>query len=321
VTGWEGLPIAHGRFRHDALLYESPEHLADIAGPFLLDGLAEGEAAVVAASAGTADVLRDAVSGHPQVHVLDRHDVYRARTPTAITTFRGLADEYAGSGVPRLRVVGEVDFGPTERDWLEWQRYESVINEAFTGCPLWGLCVFDAQRLPDPLLESALRTHTGLVTAGGRAPNPDFVEPAEYLRGLPLPDEPLEGTPPRLDAPDVADFTGLRRAVGAELATVDAPADQLDDFLLAVDEMTTNALRHGSAPIGVRLWISDDRVVCTISDHGSGFDDPFAGYGPAHGDDLSRGGMGLWLARQLCDHVDIAHDGAGVSVRLTVRLR
>jgi anti-sigma regulatory factor (Ser/Thr protein kinase) len=100
---------------------------------------------------------------------------------------------------------------------------------------------------------------------------------------------------------------------------VDAPEDVLDDFLLAVDEMTSNALRHGRPPVGLRLWLSDDRIVCTISDCGPGFDDPFAGYGPAHGEDLSRGGMGLWLARQLCDHVDITHDD-GVRVRLTVRL-
>jgi anti-sigma regulatory factor (Ser/Thr protein kinase) len=45
-----------------------------------------------------------------------------------------------------------------------------------------------------------------------------------------------------------------------------------------------------------------------------------AGYEPAHGGDLSRGGMGLWLARQLCDHVDITHHGKGVSVRLTTHL-
>jgi hypothetical protein len=97
VTGTEGAACAlPGRYRHDAFLYDSPDHLAAVAAPFLLDGLAEGEAAVVATSAATADVLRDAVSGHPQVHVLDRSDVYRARTPTAITTFRGLADEYAG---------------------------------------------------------------------------------------------------------------------------------------------------------------------------------------------------------------------------------
>ena len=313
-------PVLARRYRHDAFLYDSAEHLAGVAAPFLLEGLAAGEAAVVAASPGTSDLLRDAVDGDPRVHVIERHEVYRARTPTAITTFRRLADEHAAAGVTRVRVVGEVDFGPTERDWLEWQRYEAVINEALAAWPLWGLCVFNTQGLPDPLLESALRTHTGLVTATDLGPNPEYLDPDEYLRGLPVPAEPLEGTAPRLSAPSVSDFIGLRRAVSAELARVPAPADLLDDFLLAVDEMTSNALRHGAPPVGLRLWVADDRVVCTISDHGPGFDDPFAGYGPAHGNDLSRGGMGLWLARQLCDYVDITHDDDGVRVRLTVRL-
>ena len=321
VTGREPPSLTPPRpYRHDAFLYDSAQSLADIAAPFLLEGLAAGEAAVVATSAGTADVLRDAVDGDARVHVLERHDVYRARTPTAITTFRRLADEYAAAGINRVRVIGEVDFGPTRRDWLEWQRYEAIINDALAGWPLWGLCVFDTQRLPDPVLESALQTHTGLVTPTHRGPNPDYVDPDKYLRGLPVPVEPIEQTEPRLAATSVGEYVGLRRAVSAELVTVDASADLLDDFLLAVDEMTSNALRHGAPPVGLRLWVSEDRVVCTISDQGPGFDDPFAGYGPAHGDDLSRGGMGLWLARQLCDHVDITHGDDGVRVRLTVRL-
>jgi anti-sigma regulatory factor (Ser/Thr protein kinase) len=305
-------------YRHDALLFGSTDELADVAAPFLLDGLAAGDAAVIAAGAGTAELLRDAVDGDPRVHVLERGDVYRARTPTAISTFRRLAEQRATEGA-RVRVVGEVDFGPTERDWAEWQRYESVINEALSGWPLWGLCVFDTRRLPGPLLRSVRCTHPNLATARGRRPNPDYVEPAEYLRTFPVPPEPLENTAPRLAAPDVEDFIGLRHAVAAELAGVPAPRDLVEDFLLAVDEMTSNALRHGGPPVGLRLWVGADRIVCTISDRGSGWDDPFAGYGPAHGDDLSHGGMGLWLARQLCDHVDITAGADGVLVRLTVR--
>jgi anti-sigma regulatory factor (Ser/Thr protein kinase) len=318
-SGARSRPPSHG-YPHDALLYESPEQLVDVAVPFLLEGLAAGEAAVIATAAGTAETLRDAVDGNPRVHVLERGDVYRARTPTAITTFRRLAEQRVAEGVSRVRIVGEVDFGPTPRDWLEWQRYESVINEALADWPLWGLCVFDAQRLSDQILESALHTHSWVATPGGRRPNPAFVPPADYLRTRPVPPEPLETTTPRLDAPDVADFIGLRHAVAGELATVPAPRDLVEDFLLAVDEMTSNALRHGRPPVGLRLWIGPDRVVCTITDHGAGWDDPFAGYGPAHGEDLSRGGMGLWLARQLCDHVDISADSEGARVRLTVRV-
>ena len=316
--------MEHGRprpgFHHDALLYDSPEDLVDAAVPFLLTGLEAGEAAVVAARSETAAILRDAVDGDPRVHVLDRADVYRARTPTAITTFRTLAEQRVSEGVDRVRVVGEVDYGPTERDWLEWQRYESVINAALADWPLWGLCVFDTQRLPDPLLTSALQTHPMVVGRSGRERNARFAAPAEYLRSLPIPDEPLERTTPRLWAADVEDFIGLRHAVAAELGTLRAPRDLVEDFLLAVDEMTSNALRHGKPPVSLGLWIGGDRVVCTITDQGPGWDDPFAGYGPAHGDDLSRGGMGLWLARQLCDHVDIWRSAGGAQVRLTVRL-
>jgi len=307
-------------YRHDALLYDDREQLVAAAVPFLLDGLAAGDAVVIATSAATASVLRDAVDADPRVHVLDRGDVYRARTPTAITTFRRLADERSAEGVRHVRVVGEVDFGETERDWLEWQRYESVINKALADWPLWGLCIFDTQRLPEPLLESARRTHRSLVTPDGRSPNPGFVAPDDYLRSLPIPVEPLESTTPRLWARDVADFIGLRHAVAAELATVDAPRDLIEDYLLAVDEMSSNAVRHGKPPVSLRLWVGEDRIVCTIDDHGPGFDDPFAGYGPAHGEDLSRGGMGLWLARQLCDHVDLSADDDGAHVRLTIRL-
>jgi anti-sigma regulatory factor (Ser/Thr protein kinase) len=254
------------------------------------------------------------------VHILERGDVYRARTPTAITTFRRVADERSAQGRRTVRVVGEVDFGATERDWLEWFRYESVINKALADWPLWGLCVFDTQALPGPVLDSALRTHPAVVTPGGRSPNADFVPPADYLRQLPVPPEPLEATPPRLWAHDVEDFIRLRHSVAAELTTVDAPRDVVEDFLLAVDEMTSNALRHGKPPVGLRLWVGEDRIVCSIDDRGPGLADPFAGYGPAHGEDLSRGGMGLWLARQLCDHVDLSADDDGSRVRLTVRL-
>jgi anti-sigma regulatory factor (Ser/Thr protein kinase) len=318
-AGQPAHPAASG-FSHDALLFDSPDQLVEVAVPFLMEGLAAGDAAIIATSAATAGTLRDAIDGDPRVHIVERGAAYSARTATAITTFRRLAEQATAEPGGWVRVIGEVDYGRTERDWLEWQRYEAVINEALVGWSLWGLCVFDTARLPDPILDSAIRTHQHLVTAGGRSANDDFVQPADYLRSLPVPQEPLERTPPRLWAPDVADFIGLRHIVAAELATVDAPRDLVEDFLLAVDEMTSNAVRHGRPPVSLRLWIGSDRIVCVIGDGGPGWDDPFAGYGPAHGDDLSRGGMGLWLARQLCDHVDIEHGERGVRVRLTTRL-
>ena len=206
ADGREGHGTATPGFRHDALLYDSADALTAVAAPFLLDGLAAGDAAVIAVGPDTTGPLRAAVG----------------------------------------------------------------------------------------------------------------VDPAIYLRELPVPVEPPEATTPAPAEGDVTDYIGLRHTLRTRLATVEGPADLIEDYLLAVVEMTSNAVRHGRRPVGLRLWTAPDRLVCTISDAGTGWDEPFAGYGPAHGEDLSHGGMGLWLARQLCDHVAIRREAAGVSVRLTV---
>lgn len=302
-------------YRHDALVYADVDELVAIAAPWLLDGLASGDAALIATGPMTAGPLRDAVGNDPRVFVVERHALYRARTPTALTAFRRYAEEHAPAG-RRLRVVGETDYGATPADWREWQAYEAVINTALRPWPLWGLCVFDAA-LPAPILDSVRQTHPRLVTTSGWTASPDFVDPATYLRTLPMSSEPLESTPPALADDDIGDYTGLRRRVRTWLTTVDGPDDVLEDFLLAVDEMTSNAVRHGTPPAGLRLWAAPGRLVATIRDSGTGLDDPFAGYGPAHGEDLSAGGMGLWLARQLCDHVAIRRNDHGVDVRLS----
>jgi anti-sigma regulatory factor (Ser/Thr protein kinase) len=315
-----GVAPPAARYVHDALFFSCPDELAAATVPFVQEGLAAGDAVVVTASPATADAVRAAVDDD-RIRVLAWVEAYARRTPAAVTAFRRLADELTADGARRVRVLGETDFGRTRREQLEWQRYEAVVNHALADWPLWGLCLFDTTRLPEPVLESVARTHPTVVTGSSRAPNPRFVDPAEYLRGLPVPVEPLQATAPRLAVDEVADPIALRHAVAAALAAVGGPREVVEDFLLAVDETTSNAVRHGAPPLGLRLWTSAERLVCTVTDHGPGMDDPFAGYGPAHGDDLSRGGMGVWLARQLCDHVDISSGPDGVTVRLTTALR
>ena len=307
-------------FRHDLLVHDSVEELAAVAVPFLRAGLERGDTALIVTRPPSAAVLRDALGGDGDVVVLDQHAVYGQRTPAALTALRKLAARRAG-GAPRVRIVGETEFGETPRQWREWVRYEAVLNQALAAAPLWGLCVYDSRRLPEELLSAGLRTHPYVATAQGRRPNPDYEQPADFLRSLPTMPEPLEDSEPLLDVDDVTDLAGMRHAVAQRLDALGGSPDRTEDLHLAIDEMAANAARHGRPPVRVRLWGSADRVVCTISDSGPGMDAPFAGYGPAHGEDLSRGGMGLWLARQLCDHVDVIDAGTGLTVRLTTSLR
>src|SRR3712207_4411633 len=145
------------RYLHDALFFSSTDELVAAAVPFVRDGLAGGDAVVVAASPATSDVVLAAVDGHERVRVVERDAAYARRTPATVTMFRRLADELSAAGARRVRVVGETDFGRTGREWLEGQPYEAGINDAPGPSPLWGMCVLDPTQLPQPAAEAGPR--------------------------------------------------------------------------------------------------------------------------------------------------------------------
>ena len=113
-------------FRHDALVYDDIDQLTSIAAPWLLEGLAAGDAAVIAVGPRSMAPLREAVGGDPRVMIVERHTLYRARTPTAITAFRRFAEQNAAPG-RRVRVVGETDYGATAADWRGMHAFHAGI--------------------------------------------------------------------------------------------------------------------------------------------------------------------------------------------------
>src|SRR4051794_22454030 len=133
--------------------------------------------------------------------------------------------------------------------------------------------------------------------------------------------EPVEDGEPTFAVDDARTLAGLRHQLGAAIASLVPNGDQQEDLHLAASEIAANAFRHGVRPVSARVWGDGDHVVCVISDRGTGYSDPFSGFLPAHGLDLSHGGMGLWLARKLWDHVDVLPGPAGLSVRLSSRVR
>ena len=321
---------AAGSGTHRALIGSTDEELVEGTVAFVCAGLDAGQPVVVAATDPTLELLQKALADRPQVQWADWSDVYGNGPAAAITAVRRLGERHRTAEGSTVRVVLEPFAGPDQDTWREWQRYDAVLDhqldeaEALGEGALLVLCLCDSRRVPAPLVDAARATHPLLQVDGRAEPNPGHVDAAEYLTSLPVPEEPLESTVPLVRADSVRDLRGLRRDLAARAADASLPAGSepaLEDFLLAVDEMTTNALRHGRPPVDLRLWADEKRLVCTVTDRGAGLQDPFIGYGPAHGEDLSLGGMGLWLARQLCDHVDITLTSDGVRVRLTTVLR
>ena len=187
--------------------------------------------------------------------------------------------------------------------------------------PATAICLYDSRRLPPQVVASAAATHPVLVRGAQWSSNPDFQDPGSYVPALPLPREPMEADRPVFVIEDAPSLPVMRRQIGAVLAAWVPDRDQREDLHLAVAEIAANAFRHGTRPVGARVWAAGDRIVCTVTDAGTSYGDQFSGFLPAHGLDLSQGGMGLWLARKLWDHVDVLPGPDGLAVRLSTRLR
>jgi anti-sigma regulatory factor (Ser/Thr protein kinase) len=302
------------------------DELLAAALPFLDAGLRAGDLVALTCPPETVALLSRelgerarAVESEPRISLLG------ARAPDALTMCRRYLERAIAAGGTggsgRLRVVAEVDFGTDPADWREGQRFESVYNRLLGEAPVSAICLYDRRRLPAAVVDSAAATHPHLVRGTSWSTSEGFQDPGVYIPNLPLPRAPVEDGDPVFSVENAPTLAGLRHQLGAVLATLVSDRDQQEDLHLAASEIAANAFRHGVRPVSAQVWADGDRVICVISDRGTSYSDPFSGFAPAHGLDLSLGGMGLWLARKLWDHVDVLPTSQGLSVRLSTRLR
>ena len=307
---------------HGAAVVGSEAELLAAALPFLEAGLAAGDLVALTCPPDTVALLCEALGDQATAVLSDpRISLLGSRAPDALTMCSRYLERAVAEGPGRLRVLAEVDFGGEPADWREGQRFESVYNRLMVGAPVAAMCLYDRRRLPAPVITSAAATHPQLVQGTTWSPSAGFQDPGTYVPSLPLPRDPVEDGDPVFSVDDAKTLAGLRHQLGAVIASHVPDRDLQGDLHLAAAEIAANAFRHGVRPVSARVWAEGDRLVCVISDRGTSYSDPLSGFAPAHGTDLSHGGMGLWLARKLWDHVDLLPTEAGLSVRLSTRMR
>jgi serine/threonine-protein kinase RsbW len=113
-------------------------------------------------------------------------------------------------------------------------------------------------------------------------------------------------------------ITALRHEIAGQAAGVGLTGLRLEGFVLAVNEILTNAVRHGGGRGLVLLVRTGAGLRCEISDKGSG--DPANFNGRALPPTEATGGRGLWLARHLCDSFDVETGDHGTRVQLTMAI-
>jgi serine/threonine-protein kinase RsbW len=116
-----------------------------------------------------------------------------------------------------------------------------------------------------------------------------------------------------------SDLGPVRHLVARRAAEVGLFGHRLHSFVLAVNEITTNAVVHGGGFGRLRLWLTGRQLVCEISDAGPGM--PGGRVPPNLPPPVeATGGRGLWLTRRLCDAFSVHTDRTGTTVRLATPL-
>lgn len=113
--------------------------------------------------------------------------------------------------------------------------------------------------------------------------------------------------------------THLRHSISEICRQAGLSDEPLGHFALAVQELMTNAIRHGGGWGLVRLHRDGNLLTCTVIDFGPGFAGDPATFGALPSGD-SKGGRGLFLARRLTTSMLVDSRRARTVVTVTVEM-
>jgi anti-sigma regulatory factor (Ser/Thr protein kinase) len=298
---------------HLALFYrDDAEYLDGVIG-FIEPALAAGAPVAAALPSAKGALLRERLDGSAErIEILDMGEL--GRNPSRIIP--AVESMLVGHEGKLLHYVGEPIWpGRSREEIREATRHEALINLAWPGAQIRVLCPYDASALDPAVLADAERTHPRVIRSGKESESPAYVGPAMP----PGCDQQLSAPPP--DASRVRfglkDLFRIRALVSERARGAGFAADRVADLVLAVNELATNAIKHGGGDGTLHLWNRPGRMVCQVKDAGQ-ISDPLAGHrAPVHD---GTGGIGLWTVNQLCDLVEVRTGRAGTTVRVHAAL-
>ncbi len=306
------------RLQHAAATYTSQEHLLELLVPLITGGLARGEPVALAVTPSTEEALYSAMGSPPGLIGLAQPESPDGVSGQTLAARRARELRELTSMAGSVTVLNEHWSRLDGADGGFWTELDAAVNVALADLPVGLTCFYPEMPLHLSVLDGARCNHPQLLVDGELRHNPDHRRPREVLVRHPVASAVLLGAPDlqlRFQAWQLQD---VRRAVRALAGGSGFDEDRIDDVVLAVNEVATNAVEHGGATSSgfgaeLSLWAQPDALVCEVRDHGP-LADPLPGLLAPHPSDPR--GRGLWIARQLCDLLHVWNDGTGTHVRI-----
>jgi anti-sigma regulatory factor (Ser/Thr protein kinase) len=307
------------RLEHAAGFHGSASDLLEQLVPLAELASERGEPLATALQPATERALADRLDGEPASE--DR--LLRLRQPddgpagvSAQTLAARWALELRALSVAKGRpvtVLSEHTAALDGADGRFWTELDAALNVALADLPVRITCFYPELPLYLEILDGARRNHPLLLDHGELRHNPGHHDPRAVLTARPAARPPLLG-PPHTRLPFSAwQLHEVRTTVEQALSGHGYERDRIEDIVLAVNELATNAVEHGTPEAQLSLWTGPQGLLCEIDDGGT-LRDPLPGLQAPHPADPR--GRGVWIARQLCDSLHVWTDGRGTHVRV-----
>jgi anti-sigma regulatory factor (Ser/Thr protein kinase) len=132
---------------------------------------------------------------------------------------------------------------------------------------------------------------------------------------------PASALTPLLDQDfDAGTLYALRAAVQAHADRIGLPENRVGEVVLAVHELAANAIVHGGGHGRLRMWDLAEALSCEVVDGGPANEGAASSLSEAPDPWPAEDGHGLWLVRQVADHLDLRSGPRGARAVVTFAL-
>ncbi|MHA6794638.1 ATP-binding protein [Pseudonocardia bannensis] len=302
------------RLRHAVGFHSSTDDLVGQMVPLVTAALDRGEPVALAVGPTTERALHDALGGSAGLIGLSEPDTVTRGSGQTMAARRARELRELTAGAVPVTVVSEHNSRLDGFDGRYWTEWDAAVNVAMGELPVSLICFYPELPLHLEILDGARRNHPLVLAGGELRHNPEHRCPRDVLRSTPAAAPMLLGPPDRALTYTAWQLHEVRRAV-EHLVTEAGSFEEsrIEDIVLAVNEVATNAVEHGTSEAQIALWICEEGLVCEVHDGGD-LTEPLPGLCAPHPSDPR--GRGVWIARQLCDVLHVWRNADGTHVRM-----